>query len=583
MRKETAGIFGAFFWLGACSSPTTATDGGDTAVTAEDAASADSADAAGTDAAGSDAPEGTDAAADADAADAAADALDAQGSDAAPGTDASAEVDAAPACDPMKCAGKPATCHKWACINDKCDDSTPIPSGTNCDDGNACTTGDVCADGGICVGAVGLCADPTTVCTVNVCDPNSGQCVPEVKPGTNGAPCDDGDACTQGEACNAGDCGGSSPVMCANTSGCAIASCDKVKGCVYTPFGATGGLPIACNDSDPCTSNDVCLASGVCAGTSVIATVPLQPCQLVSCDPVTGQLSFGTVSCDDGEWCTLDNCTVGTNACTHVPVAGGTTCDDGNPCTVVDTCTAGQCGGSGTPGNTKNCDDSNVCTTDSCNPQSGCQHANANGPCDDNNPCTISDACGSGTCAPGTPKNCDDGNTCTLDACDATGTCTHGSGPDMTACSDGNACTLNDLCLGGACTPGTAKSCDDGMLCTADVCNASSGACDSSASVPGCGPTFDDVNTAIFKPICATCHGAWTAAALVGQTAKAACALPKWVVKGQPLQSEIVMKVDTSIPLTAGCGGRMPQSNPGSLTAPQIQQIKDWIANGAVP
>ncbi len=525
MRNETLAIFVASVWLCACGTPATATDGGDTAVTAEDAAHGDAADTAGTDAAGSDAPAGSDATPDADAA---ADTLDAQGSDAAPGTDASADVDAAPACDPMKCAGKPALCHKWSCINDKCDDSTPIPLGTFCDDGNACTNSDACAAGGICVGVVELCADPTTVCTLNVCDPKSGQCAPQAKPGTNGVPCDDGNACTDGETCNAGECGGSSPVMCTNTSGCTIASCDTVKGCVYTPFASNGGLPIACNDGDPCTSNDVCLASGKCAGTPLTANVPLQPCQLVSCDPATGQLSFGTVSCDDGELCTLDNCTVGTNACTHVAVAGGTACDDGNPCT--------------------------------------------NG-----------DACAGGTCAPGKAKNCDDGNTCTIDACDATGTCTHGAGPDMSACSDGNACTLNDLCLGGACTPGTAKSCDDGMLCTADVCNAGTGACDSSAYVPGCGPTFDDVNTAIFKPLCASCHGAWTAATLVGQTAKAACALPKWVVKGQPSQSEIVMKVDTSIPLTAGCGGRMPQSNPGSLTTPQIQQIKDWIANGAVP
>ena len=70
--------------------------------------------------------------------------------------------------------------------------------------------------------------------------------------------------------------------------------------------------------------------------------------------------------------------------------------------------------------------------------------------------------------------DCDDNNPCTLDRCDgATGRCQHPPADDGTACDDGDACTTGGTCLGGVC--GTPVDCDDGNLCTDDVCTSSGG------------------------------------------------------------------------------------------------------------
>ena len=88
-------------------------------------------------------------------------------------------------------------------------------------------------------------------------------------------------------------------------------------------------------------------------------------------------------------------------------------------------------------------------------------------PCDDNNPCTTLDVCATGTCL-GTAINCDDGKICTADLC-VGGVCQHN--PNTAVCDDGNPCTVGDTCAAGVCTPGTTKSCEDGDPCTVDGCN----------------------------------------------------------------------------------------------------------------
>ncbi len=471
----------------------------------------------------------------------------------------SATADGTACLAPAACHQDAGACSGGVCVTPpvKCDDGDPCTTDscaiglsacvtvaaadtTNCDDGNPCTVTDTCT-AGKCAGVGAKSCDDGESCTADSCDPASG-CV---HGNLTGPACNDGSLCTVTDACSAGACVGTGALACDDGDPCTTDGCSAGTGCTTAP--ASGA---ACDDKDACTVNDTC-ASGACQG-------------------------GGATPCDDGNLCTDDSCNSQTG-CVH---ANNTApCTDGSVCTVGDTCSAGAC----IPGVQKSCDDGKSCTTDTCSAQNDCQHSNVTGPCTDNNVCTISDFCSNGACVPGTAKACSDGNACTADSCDPSVGCVNALMLDNSACDDGNACTLNDLCKGGTCTPGTAKNCDDGMLCTADTCAPATGVCDSSGYVANCGPTFNDVNTSIFKPMCASCHGTFTAAALVGQTAKAACALPKWVVKGQPLQSEIVMKVDTSIPLTAGCGGRMPQNNPGSVTATQSQQLKDWIANGAVP
>jgi hypothetical protein len=73
----------------------------------------------------------------------------------------------------------------------------------------------------------------------------------------------------------------------------------------------------------------------------------------------------------------------------------------------------------------------------------------------------------------GSCGNCDDGNVCTDDVCNPQSGCMHIN--NTAACNDGNACTINDTCSGGACVGGPPISCDDSNACTEDSCDPSSG------------------------------------------------------------------------------------------------------------
>ncbi len=130
-------------------------------------------------------------------------------------------------------------------------------------------------------------------------------------------------------------------------------------------------------------------------------------------------------------------------------LSDGTTCSDGDACTLNDFCTANACA----PGSAANCDDGSDCTADSCSFYAGCVHAAATGACDDGNFCTAGDVCGAGTCTGTSTVNCDDANACTADSCDPKTGCVHAN--VATACDDGNPCTEGDTCQGGTCKGAT--------------------------------------------------------------------------------------------------------------------------------
>jgi MYXO-CTERM domain-containing protein len=165
------------------------------------------------------------------------------------------------------------------------------------------------------------------------------------------------------------------------------------------------------------------------------------------------------MACDDGGACTLDWCAAG--KCKTIPLTGGT-CDDGKLCTTNDACKAGGC--VGTP---VSCEDGNPCMLDSCNSGTGaCLHiAITGGACDDQNPCTGSDACKAGGCV-GAPVLCDDQSPCTFDACEL-GACTYT--PTGAACDDGDLCTLDDGCFTATCQ-GAPVVCPSGTECALGVC-----------------------------------------------------------------------------------------------------------------
>ncbi|MBI5611060.1 MAG: hypothetical protein HY902_19465 [Deltaproteobacteria bacterium] len=287
-------------------------------------------------------------------------------------------------------------------------------------------------DAGVLCG--GVSCDDGNPCTVDSC--SAGQCSWSTQAGLL---CDDGNACTQGDACQGLKCvGGTGKPNCDDKNPCTADACDSKAGCVHTPAGST------CDDGNPCTTGDAC-KDGKCAGP--------------------------TGTCDDGKPCTTDSCDKVTGNCSWVAASGP--CDDGNPCTVGEACASGNCGG----GSSKNCDDKDPCSIDACDPKSGCVYSvnAANPPCDDGSKCTSGDACVQGKCT-GVATNCDDGNLCTTDGCDpATGNCSLLA--NTLPCSVADKC-VTAKCGNGKCVASTAvKSCDDKNPCTADSCEAVTGAC----------------------------------------------------------------------------------------------------------
>jgi hypothetical protein len=338
-------------------------------------------------------------------------------------------------------------------LDDDCDGEVDEPTLVEGDYVALCEDGNPCTDDA-CLGEEG--------CDHAALD--AGECV-------------DGDACTVGDHCAAGVCVGL-PVVCDDDDPCTQDLCDGQGGCTSAP--AVG----PCDDGDPCTVGDLCGAEG-CAGTPV-------SCECLSDDDCgaleDGDLCNGTLVCDTGSLpyqCAVDPDTViacpeapegpdaiclqalcdpDTGACALVADHEGAACDDGSLCTAGDHCAAGTC----EPGAALPCDDGNLCTDDSCSPDSGCIFTPNSAPCDDGNPCTTGDQCQDGWCGSAGLMDCDDQNPCTDDACDGATGCVHTL--NGAACDDGDLCTTGDHCHLGTCIAGGALPCEDGNPCTDDAC-----------------------------------------------------------------------------------------------------------------
>lgn len=196
------------------------------------------------------------------------------------------------------------------------------------------------------------------------------------------------------------------------------------------------------------------------------------------CAPVCGDgLAVGLEQCDDGNTAAGDGCSP---TCTVEP---GYSCIIGNPWTCVPVC------GDGLVVGAEGCDDGNLANDD------GCSSA-----------CTVEEGW---TCA-GEPSACSpvcgDGLVRGTEACDdgtANGTpqscCTAGCAPqpEGTACDDGNLCT-DDVCDGAAQCVSTPRSCDDGNVCTDDSCDPATGC----VHVPNTAPC-DDGDECTAPDVCA--------------------------------------------------------------------------------
>jgi len=334
---------------------------------------------------------------------------------------------------------------------------------------------------------VPLCDDGNP-CTMDACDAEVG-CVYEVM---DGGECADGDVCTVGDHCEAGECVGL-PVDCDDGNPCTDDFCDGLGGCSAEPNAAD------CDDGDPCTAGDHC-SDGVCAGESVDCQCQVDAdCAALEDD----DLCNGTLICDldafphlcvvdpDTEiecpepaegpdaYCLKTTCDGETGDCGFAPDHEGLACEDGDACTFGDACADGAC----VPGGPLACADGNPCTDDACDPEVGCKYTLNAAACDDGNPCTAGDHCEDGACVSDGLTDCDDQDACTTDSCDpATGGCIYTLNADP--CDDGDLCTTGDHCHLGSCIAGGALSCDDGNVCTDDTCEALSGCVFSANAAP---------------------------------------------------------------------------------------------------
>jgi len=269
--------------------------------------------------------------------------------------------------------------------------------------------------------------------------------------------------------CSGGECLGSL-YACDDGNTCTEDTCDGAGLCNYVPFAdvPAATFDVADQGNMAWTNNELVIYEGdtvkwdwdgyhnVVEGNSDFS---YKPGGLTSGGPAPGG-SWEYTFTEAGTfyyYCGIHPMMVG--AITILPKNG--VCDDDQLCTINDACDAGgNC-----VADDVQCDDGIACSVDTCDAANGqCEFSFA--------------ACG---CTE--DSNCDDFNVCTIDTCNiSAGVCNNDNVANGTSCDDGTLCTDNDECnvptgtssSTSVCT-GDAISCDDGDQCTLDSCDAAVG------------------------------------------------------------------------------------------------------------
>lgn len=169
----------------------------------------------------------------------------------------------------------------------------------DCDDSVDCTNDTCSANNCVYTPNDGACADSNECTTNEICTLTGCESTP-----AEGS-CDDEDLCTTSDACSAGTCAGT-PISCE-----AEDSCNPTTGNCTKTCSVNGD----CDDGLYCNGEETC-NSGFCqAGT--------------------------TVSCSDGDDCTLDICNETEDLCENPTTPNGTSCDHYPP--RPGACTSGNC------------------------------------------------------------------------------------------------------------------------------------------------------------------------------------------------------------------------------------------------
>jgi hypothetical protein len=158
-------------------------------------------------------------------------------------------------------------------------------------------------------------------------------------------------------------------------------------------------------------------------------------------------------------------CDPSTGLCSNPNATDGTVCNDSNACTQTDTCQSGTCTGT----NFMVCTPMDQChVAGICDPSTGqCSNPKVTDGtvCNDNNACTQTDTCQSGTCTGTNSIVCTPMDQCHVGICDPlTGQCSNPNATDGTACSNLGTCLLSGSCMAGSCT---------GTACASALCGTS--------------------------------------------------------------------------------------------------------------
>ncbi|MBI4717991.1 MAG: hypothetical protein HY763_09325 [Planctomycetes bacterium] len=329
---------------------------------------------------------------------------------------------------------------------------TNRPFGSTCgnQDQNACTNPDTCDVGAVCL-------------SNNV---------------TNGAPCDDQDPCSQASSCQSGVCTGSNPV--ANGTLCTDAlDCTVDRRCSGNQLPCTGTGQGSCPVGQTCNIVGTC-NNGKCQGTG-------SPCQSTEfCIEDASCSSSG--DCVAPATCVSNQCTNGYKCweCLADPKACQTAAD----CPSAKPCEGGFCRNCTAPVGCRSsyCGLTHLCTSFFDDEQclddifcNGDEYCDNFGLCQPANPAAAD--CPSGTVCDEFNDNCVE---CIMDAnCPSGMFCNTSTYTCVEClinghCNDGNACNGIETCnlTTGDCIPGTPVVCDQPYVCSINVCNPTSAACE---------------------------------------------------------------------------------------------------------
>ncbi|MBT9555875.1 MAG: hypothetical protein IV100_07600 [Myxococcales bacterium] len=283
-----------------------------------------------------------------------------------------------------------------------------------------------------CTALAGVCDDGSD-CTEDFCNPVTRACVYTETPS---ATCNDGNACTQNDSCKGSVCVGEL-VGCDDGDPCTVNVCVPATGCSYNETvlkGAAGsGLGeqsfLFCPDAQSWTD---AAAACVKRGRTLVSfdsaeeagfvadsanRLPISPDWWIgySDAAVEGTFQWSGIS-GFVPWSTVP--TSNSEAADCVSWGGYPTLGQPVFANVLD-CAATKpfvC--------ERDCDDLNPCTDDTFDAAAGkCVYTPNVAPCNDGNLCTEGDACASGVCTAGKPKDCNDQNPCTTDTCTPAGLC----------------------------------------------------------------------------------------------------------------------------------------------------------------